>query len=358
VWTDTQIDLGPSDAVTVNATESAGNCHSAGSGATAPDLTLPSAAPGALIAKIGSDDATAFLVGPKKTWTVDQPGRLSLGLNQAGAAPCNGNLSVEISVTKGSYGQQMMSKAEAAAASWLEGQFGIGKQPATTGSNTAAGGDKPAQEGTPYVKPTNISSASLDADLCRNLESAPRRVNDQLKNLGDMVNFVIVGSQQQMQTALTAANWHVADTSNTGAVIAAIEATMEKKDYLAMPMSTLYLYDRKQDFGYEQAEAIAMVASRHHFRVWKAPFTYQGQTVWLGAGTHDIGFEKDQRNGNVTHKIDPAVDGERDNIGGTLQQTGRVKSLTYYLPTNPVQATKNATGGEYHSDGRLLVIFL
>jgi hypothetical protein len=80
--------------------------------------------------------------------------------------------------------------------------------------------------------------------------------------------------------------------------------------------------------------------------------------VWIGAGTHDVGFEKDQRSGKVTHKIDPAVDGERDHIGETLQKTGKLKSAQYYLPPQPVLEAKNATGGSYHSDGRLLVLFL
>ncbi len=142
------------------------------------------------------------------------------------------------------------------------------------------------------------------------------------------------------------------------AVINAVMQTYDSKDYLAMPMSTLFLFGRKQDFGYEMAEPIAMVASRHHFRIWKAPFTWNGQEVWVGAGTHDIGFAKDKRNNNVTHKIDPAVDGERDNIGTSLQKSNKAKTFSYYLPPNPVQDAKNATGDGYHSDGRLLVIFL
>jgi hypothetical protein len=39
-------------------------------------------------------------------------------------------------------------------------------------------------------------------------------------------------------------------------------------------MSTLYVFGRKQDFDYEMAEPIAMLASRHHFRLRKAPFTW------------------------------------------------------------------------------------
>jgi len=194
--------------------------------------------------------------------------------------------------------------------------------------------------------------------LRKDIDGLPRRVNDQFDNQGDMVNFVLVGSQQQVQSALEAASWRVADTDNKEAVLKAALETYEKKDYLQMPMSQLYLFGRKQDFGYELAQAYSVVASRHHFRIWKAPNAWNGQTIWAGAGTHDIGFEKDQRNGNVTHKIDPAVDGERDNIGQTLQQSGKVKSMSYYLPPDPVQGAKNATGGGYHSDGRILVIVL
>jgi hypothetical protein len=125
-----------------------------------------------------------------------------------------------------------------------------------------------------------------------------------------------------------------------------------------MPMSTLYLFGRPQDYGYEEAEPIAMVASRHHFRLWKTTYTINGENVWAGAGTHDIGFAKDKRNGSVTHKIDPDVDNEKVNIGETLQKADKVKSMTYYLPPNPVQDAKNATGDGYRSDGKILVVFL
>ena len=189
------------------------------------------------------------------------------------------------------------------------------------------------------------------------MDRLPRRVGDRFQNPGDMVNFVIVGSQKNLQAALDAANWHVADTSKKRAVLNALLETYEDKDYLQLPMSTLYLFGRPQDFGYEMAEPIEMVASRHHFRIWNAPFTLKGQDVWAGAGTHDIGFAKDKRNGKITHKIDPQVDGERDNVG-SLQNADKVKSLTYYLPSNPLQEAKNATGAEYESDGRLLVIIL
>jgi hypothetical protein len=252
----------------------------------------------------------------------------------------------------------MRDKLMSAAQIWMAGQGG--NNASTTPGSAATQGTSaaPASTTAAALPALKVSDTPLDADLRKAIDALPRRINDQFNNSGDMVNFVVVGSQEQMQSALEASTWNVADTDSKESALKAVLQTYQKKDYLSMPMSRLYLFGRVQDFGYEMAEPFAVVASRHHFRVWKAPFTWNGQTVWVGAGTHDIGFEKDQRNGKVTHKIDPAVDGERDNIGASLQKSDKIKTITYYLPPNPVQATKNATGGEYHSDGRLLVIIL
>jgi hypothetical protein len=364
-WTDTQVDLHPGDVLQITATPDKGSCAPDGTkNSPSNNLPLAAAAPGALIGTLSADKAAPFAVGSSKELKVDQPGRLYLGMNASGKPPCNGDFSVKLQITSAA-APSIQSKLEAAAQTWLSGQLGTrSAQPASapgiSGSNPIAALPGMPAPATSAAAPAalTISKTTLDSQFSKNLDSLPRRVNDQFKNLGDMVNFVIVGSQDQLQSALTAANWRVADTNNEEAVAKAILETYEKKDYLQMPMSTLYLFNRPQDFGYELAQAYSVVASRHHFRLWKAPFTWDGQPVWVGAGTHDIGFEKDQRNGKVTHKIDPAVDGERDNIGETLQKTGKVKSLSYYLPSQPVQEARNATGGSYHSDGRLLVIFL
>jgi hypothetical protein len=343
-WTDTGVELHAGDLLTITAS-SAQKCDPAGvSEVSIQDLALTTALPGALIAKLEAQ-GTPMLIGASKDVKVDAAGQLFLGINGAEKAPCRGSFTVKVhrQAQAASRGDVLKQQLTTAAEIFLAGQLGV--QTGGSASTTSAAALK-------------VSDTTLDSGLRKNIDSLPRRVNDQLKNLGDMVNFVLVGSQQQVQNSLDAANWHVADTDDKKAVLEAAMMTYEKKDYLAMPMSTLYLFGRVQDFGYEQAEPIAMVASRHHFRLWKAPFTFNGQTVWVGAGTHDIGFAKDQRNGSVTHKIDPNVDGERDNIGASLQKSGKAKSMSYYLPPNPVREAKNATGDTYHSDGRLLVVFM
>jgi len=80
--------------------------------------------------------------------------------------------------------------------------------------------------------------------------------------------------------------------------------------------------------------------------------------VWVGAATHDIGFERDQRNNGVTHKIDPNIDAERDYVEKTLSSTGLVAQVTHFLPQNPMQEAKTATGGSFHSNGQILILKL
>ena len=360
-WTDTGPDLQSGELLQISVSETQG-CRPATSndGSQEKDLPLPSAPAGSLIVKLHSSDSNPLAVHSGSEIHVVEPSHLYLGVN---GGNCAGSLAVKVHVSPAgaetsaeatSQAERYKQQLAAAAQIFLQGQFGVGN----TASTSAMTGDATTLNAATTAASLKVSDAPLDARLRKNIDGLPRRVNDQLKNLGDMVNFVLIGSESQVKSTLDAANWHPADTSDTGAVLAALTSVYEKKDYLAMPMSTLYLFGRPQDYGYEMAEPIAMVASRHHFRLWKAPFTWNGQNVWVGAGTHDIGFAKDKRNGNVTHKIDPAVDGERTNIGQSLEQSGKVKIATYYLPPNPVQNAKNATGDGYHSDGRILVVFL
>jgi hypothetical protein len=380
-WTDSGLDLQAGDVVQISTTASPGS--QSGSGMQACDgkgvaaasgqmsaLPLPSAPAGALLARLHASGTTPVFVGASNELHITDRSHLMLGMNLSGNPVCQGGLAVTLHVVSAgtvansatdtkdkTRGEQLKSQLTSAAQIFMSGQFGMGKSE-TGASNATSSSGGSGGDATSAIAALKVSGVQLDAQLRKSLDSLPRRVNDQFKNLGDMVNFVIVGAQKDLQAALELATWHVADTGNQNAVINAMMQTYEKKDYLAMPMSTLFLFGRKQDFGYEMAEPIAMVASRHHFRIWKAPFNWNGQEVWVGAGTHDIGFAKDQRNNSVTHKIDPAVDGERDNIGSSLQKANKAKTLAYYLPPNPVQDAKNATGDGYHSDGKLLVIFL
>ena len=282
-------------------------------------LMVPSAGRGALVGRIGnSDAATPFVIGADGTLQAPAAGRLYLGINQDSMQTPQGEYQAHIDRTAS-------SSAVATGAAASQGKFDF--QPLF---------------------------AQLDKEL-------PSRVTDQPSggNPGDLVNFVLIGSQEQVTSALQAAGWLPADKSNKDAVLGALIATLKKDSYVAVPMSILYLFGRPQDFGYERAEPVMVATQRNHFRIWQAPFSTPQQTIWAGAGTHDIGIEKDQRRPDaITHKIDQDVDAERDFIGATLQQAGQVEAMSYMTRSNPIKEAKTATGGDIKSDGRVLVIVL
>jgi LssY C-terminus len=328
-WVDTGMDVQAGDKlhITAKGTVNMGN-NTGVTAAGAPRgwtdtlraLPVPSAGRGALIGRIGtSDAATPFFVGADGTVDAPIAGRLYLAINADSTQTPEGSYNVHID--------------------------------RTPTSTATASGAAPSQ--------SNYDFKPLFAELDSKL---PYRVTDQPSggNEGDLVNFVLVGTQEQVTSAFKAAGWVLADKTDKDAVVSALLATLQKNVYVAVPMSILYLFGRPQDFGYERAEAVMVANQRNHFRIWQAPFkTPQNQPLWAGAGTHDIGIERDQRSANaITHKIDQDVDNERDFIGETLQQAGQVEAMSYMMRSNPIKSAKTATGGSIQSDGRVLVIVL
>lgn len=274
------------------------------------NLPVNNAGRGALVGRIGASDAARpFYVGELLNYRAPISGRLFLAINEASNDQATGSYHVKI-------------------------------------------------EQTAAAKPAAQNEAKVPAFPQTMIDAIPRRVSDAGGNPGDRVNFILVGSQEQVQAALKAAGWVTVDRTNKDAMLRGVFASLSKEAYVTMPMSELQLFGRAQDFGYAQADPVRVVASRHHFRIWKAPEALDGETVWAGAGTHDIGFDRDQRNNGITHKIDPNTDGERDYIRDSLVQTGMVVKTDYITPTDPVREAKTATGSGFTSDGRTLLVYL
>jgi hypothetical protein len=322
-WVDTQLMVAPGDSILFTATGDV--TLSDGRQATAdgsdrgwkdllrqfPDNSSPV---GALVARIGSNAATVpFDIGASKTLEVTSTGELYLRINVSSDLTATGSYAVAIKLSR----QPEQAK----------------KQAATEGEIAAA-----------------VSPALFAA--------IPRRVQDQQGNLGDMVNFALVGNQEQVEKAFQNAGWVRVDSSNQDAVVHGLIQTLQHKAYLEMPMSTLYLFGRPQDLSFARADPIMVAAERHHLRVWKSPETVNGKPLWVGSSTHDVGFEKDQRNNGITHKIDPEIDKERDFLEQSFAAAGNMVAAAYVTPSDPLTTAKTATGGSFQSDGRIVVLTL
>ena len=264
-WVDTGMDVLAGDKLHITAKGTVSMGNNAGITAdgaargwtdTLRALMVPSAGRGALVGRVGdSNAATPFFIGANGTVLPPISGRLYLAINTDSLQTPDGTYEVHID---------------------------------RTASSTAAASGAAASQSKYNFQPL---FAELDAKL-------PYRVTDRASggNRGDLVNFVLVGTQAQVTNALKAAGWIAADKTDKEAVVSALLATLQKNVYVAVPMSILYLFGRPQDFGYERAEAVMVATERNHFRIWQTPFAGpQNQVLWAGAGTHDVGIEPDQR---------------------------------------------------------------
>ena len=326
IWTDTGIDLKPGERVVVTAqgtmryADAKTDNGPDGLSRNFKDLirVLPfnGAGRGAVIGRIGdADSSQSFLLGASQETVSPIVGRFALGINQAKNDTGDGSYTVHVDV----YAADESAAAVRSISKVVDSMPGINNQL---------------------------------------FSKIPRRVQDKAGNPGDMVNFLILGSEAAMQKTFTTAGWVRVDADVKDTVLHGLMDSLSKESYLTMPMSQLYLFERPQDYGWAHAEPISVVRTRNHLRVWKAPFAIEGQTLWVGAATHDIGFERDQRNNGVTHKIDPDIDLERDYVEKTLANTGLVAEILHFLPENPLQEAHTATGGSFHSSGQVLILKL
>jgi hypothetical protein len=165
---------------------------------------------------------------------------------------------------------------------------------------------------------------------------------------GDLLNIVITTpSQTALEKAFLQAQW------SKPALFAYLEAPWKHAD--EFPVSALYLWGRPQDLAFSRNTSLTL-SHRNHLRLWKTPWSCEGQEIWVGSATQDIAIEESiwgWRSGLTTHRISPQVDQERDLVLASLASQG---ARTYHVQRNTLKLTLSGYNGNldpYLSDGRL-----
>ena len=91
-------------------------------------------------------------------------------------------------------------------------------------------------------------------------------------------------------------------------------------------------------------------------RVWQRPVSWRDLPVWVIAATHDTGIEFSQENRTFIHTIDGQIDRERSKVANDLILTGMVKGTVAVDRPEAPKKTKNATGDEIETDGKIVVL--
>jgi hypothetical protein len=177
---------------------------------------------------------------------------------------------------------------------------------------------------------------------------------------GDPLNLVLIGRREDIVSAFVRRGWLPAEQTHGKAVWKTIKSFLFSSRYRYSPVSPLYLYGRRQDFAAQKPRHT--VHQRNHLRAWLSPMRYQGQKVWIGQISRDIGVRFTiKTRPPVTHKIDPDVDEAlialfEDLIySQQLAKRGFVKGVGAAERSNP---RYNLTGDPYFTQGyRAVLVF-
>ena len=176
---------------------------------------------------------------------------------------------------------------------------------------------------------------------------------------GDPVNLVLIGTRQQLHAAFAISGWSGADQLRVASSWRMIRAFLFNSPYPTAPFSTLYLYGRGQDIGFQKAIDNSP-RKRHHIRFWALSLARAEATVgtatfwqntdrppaharvfWVGAGTKDTGFSLTRLTFQITHATDSDTNAERDYIIAELRKNRVIDDVNSYqagqhLPTERV----------------------
>ena len=178
------------------------------------------------------------------------------------------------------------------------------------------------------------------------------------KTSGDPLNLVLVGGGRHMLATLVRNGWDLTETMRRDTAWRTAASSVFGSHYRTSPVSPLYLFGRSQDFALQKARHSVNV--RNHLRLWLAPVTLEGQNVWVGQISRDIGVKLTSKT-VVTHKIDPVVDEARLYItldvaaSEGLHAVGYVKGVGYSDREAP---QFNYTNDPFYTDGMRVILIL
>ena len=165
---------------------------------------------------------------------------------------------------------------------------------------------------------------------------------------GDPVNVLLIGTLQQLHAAFSITGWAQADPLTLASSWRMVRAFVFNSPYPTAPFSTLYLFGRGQDIGFQRAIDNSP-RKRHHIRFWALSLERAEGTIgtgrfwrntdcprldepvlWVGAGTRDTGFSLTRLTFQVTHATDSDTNVERDYIIAELNGKGVIKDVMSY----------------------------
>jgi hypothetical protein len=183
---------------------------------------------------------------------------------------------------------------------------------------------------------TSFASEAPRFDAARELK-APARLSEWIQRqpvnitkapgqeVEDIINVVFMASRGELKKSFEAAGWTEPDRFDRRSAGRFYKAYASGAGYASAPVSRLYYEDREPDLVMQKS--FNTLAKRHHIRLWRAEA--DGQEVWLGAATEDVGITFNKASMLFTHRIDREIDRERTKVVNDLDFAGCSTGVAY-----------------------------
>ena len=190
------------------------------------------------------------------------------------------------------------------------------------------------------------------------LAAMPKQTHSAMGTAADPVNVALVGTADELRTAMHLARWAPADSLSRASKLAIARSVLLNRPDSTAPVSSLFLFGRRQDVAFEQ-QVGPSARRRHHVRLWAAPgISYEGRPVWIGDASFDRSAGISHTGLHPTHHIAPDVDEEREVLASALAAVGQT-SETFRVTGLGVRVNAhNAEGDRYDTDGELRVLVI
>jgi hypothetical protein len=177
---------------------------------------------------------------------------------------------------------------------------------------------------------------------------------------GDPLNVVLVGTAGNVLASLSSSGWTFTEAITADSVRRMVGAAIAEKSMPTAPVSSLYAFGRKQGIALQRGRS--SISQRNHMRLWLAPFRCEGQPVWVGQVSRDIGVKLTRKSPTLTtHVIDPVVDESREYLLHSLLFHEAVHRFAFVRGVGEAtheSPRTNLTGDPYITDGLRLVVWL
>lgn len=169
----------------------------------------------------------------------------------------------------------------------------------------------------------------------------------------DPINVALVGTETEVSKIMVAAGWFPADPLTLRSCLKIAEASVFRRSFDDAPVSSEYLFGRKQDLAFEQPVG-PDPRRRHHVRFWQSEQTGpDGRPVWLGSAIFDSRVGLSHTTGQITHETAADIDAERDKLFDDLKQTGELSEVIIVRGFHKILEGRNGQGNPWHTDGNL-----